>query len=195
MALTRKMLKAMGIEEEKIDQIIEAHTESVEALKQQRDSYKDDAEKVSTLQAEIDSLKKGDFQKKYETEHEAFENFKKDIANQNAKTAKESAVRSYFESKGIKGKSLDIAVRGATKEIEGIELDGEKIKDSKSLDDLVTGVFSGLVSTTQTSGTNTQNPTGVNTSGTYTTRSEIMKIRDSSERQKAIAENPQLFGR
>ena len=38
MSLTRKMLKAMGIEEEKIDQIIEAHSETVDSLKAVRDS-------------------------------------------------------------------------------------------------------------------------------------------------------------
>lgn len=37
MALTRKMLKAMGIEDEKIDQIIEEHAESVNALKAKLD--------------------------------------------------------------------------------------------------------------------------------------------------------------
>lgn len=42
MALTRKMLKAMGIEDEKIDQIIDAHTETVEGLKDQVSSYKAD---------------------------------------------------------------------------------------------------------------------------------------------------------
>ena len=34
MALTRKFLKAMGIEDDKIDQIIDAHTETVTALKE-----------------------------------------------------------------------------------------------------------------------------------------------------------------
>ncbi|MEE8717538.1 MAG: hypothetical protein SOI24_10925 [Coriobacteriales bacterium] len=34
MALTRKMLRAMGIEDEKADEIIEAHAETVDALKQ-----------------------------------------------------------------------------------------------------------------------------------------------------------------
>ena len=53
MSLTRKMLKAMGIEEEKIDQIIEAHTESIDALKEQRDQYKVDAEKLPALQKKI----------------------------------------------------------------------------------------------------------------------------------------------
>lgn len=34
MALTRKMLRAMGIKDEKADEIIEAHSETVDALKQ-----------------------------------------------------------------------------------------------------------------------------------------------------------------
>ena len=61
MSLTRKMLKAMGIEEEKIDQIIEAHSETVDSLKADRDTYKEDAEKLKTVQKELDDLKaKGD---------------------------------------------------------------------------------------------------------------------------------------
>lgn len=44
MALTRKSLKAMGLTDEQVDGVIEAHTETVEALKNQRDTYKADAE-------------------------------------------------------------------------------------------------------------------------------------------------------
>ena len=36
MSLTRKMLKAMGIDEEKVDQIIETHAETVDALNAER---------------------------------------------------------------------------------------------------------------------------------------------------------------
>ena len=44
MALTRKFLSALGIEEDKVDEIIKAHTETVDALKEQRDELKADAE-------------------------------------------------------------------------------------------------------------------------------------------------------
>ena len=54
MALTRKMLKAMGIEEEKIDEIIEAHTEVVDSLKKERDTYKEDADKLTDVQKKLD---------------------------------------------------------------------------------------------------------------------------------------------
>ena len=57
MALTRKMLKAMGIEDEKIDQIIEAHTETVDALKEERDTYKEDASKLTAVQKELETAK------------------------------------------------------------------------------------------------------------------------------------------
>ena len=38
------MLKAMSIEDDKIEQIIEAHTETVDALKQERDKALTEAE-------------------------------------------------------------------------------------------------------------------------------------------------------
>ena len=39
MSLTRKFLSAMGIEEDKIEQIIDAHTDTVNALKEARDGF------------------------------------------------------------------------------------------------------------------------------------------------------------
>ena len=43
MALTRKCLSALGIEAEKIDEIISAHTETVDGLKDEIAKYKGDA--------------------------------------------------------------------------------------------------------------------------------------------------------
>ena len=39
MALSRKFLKSLGLEDEKIESIIEAHTESTEALNNFTDSF------------------------------------------------------------------------------------------------------------------------------------------------------------
>lgn len=67
MALTRRMLTAMGIEAEKIDQIIEAHTESTEALKAKAeeekakaDELREQAAKVPDLEKQIEALKAAD---------------------------------------------------------------------------------------------------------------------------------------
>ena len=48
MGLSRKMLEAMGIENDKIESIIEAHSETVPALKAERDPYKEVAKSVNT---------------------------------------------------------------------------------------------------------------------------------------------------
>ena len=161
MALTRKLLKGMGLTDEQVDTIIEAHTDTVDGLKEQVKTYKADAEKLPNVQKELDDLKAagdGGFKEKFEKEHSDFENFKKTIQEKETKAAKESAAKAFFESKGITGNSLEIAMRGSSAEIAALELDGEKIKDSSTLDALVNGTFKALVSTTTTKGANIPNP-------------------------------------
>ena len=92
------------------------------------------------------------------------------------------------------GKNLEIAMRGSRAEIDGIELDGDKIKDASTLDALVKGDFSGLVATTTTKGANTVNPPANNGTGTGKTREEILAIKDGSVRRAEMAKNPHLFG-
>ena len=161
MSLTRKLLKGMGLTDEQVDTIIEAHTDTVDGLKEQVKTYKADAEKLPNVQKELDDLKAagdGGFKEKFEKEHSDFENFKKTIQEKETKAAKESAAKAFFESKGITGNSLEIAMRGSSAEIAALDLDGEKIKDYSALDALVNGTFKALVSTTTTKGANIPNP-------------------------------------
>ena len=130
----------------------------------------------------------------YKTLEKSFNDYKAEIANKQAKEAKEKAVRSFYESKGITGKNLEIAMRGSRAEIDGIELDGDKIKDASALDALVKGDFSGLVATTTTKGANTATPPANNGGKTGKTKEEIMAIRDPAVRQAEIAKNPEAFG-
>lgn len=161
MALTRKLLKGMGLTDEQVDTIIEAHTDTVEGLKADISKYKTDAEKLPNVQKELDDLKAagdGGYKEKYENEHTAFEAFKTGIAEKETKAAKERAVRAYFESKNITGANLDLAMRGCGEEMAALEMDGDKLKDTKSLDALIEGTYKGLVSTTQMRGANPANP-------------------------------------
>ena len=170
MALTRKSLKAMGLTDEQVDSIIEMHSETVDGLKEQVKTYKADAEKLPNVQKELDDLKAagdGGFKEKFEKEHSDFENFKKTIQEKETKAAKESAAKAFFESKGITGNSLEIAMRGSSAEIAALELDGEKIKDSSALDALVNGTFKALVSTTTTKGADISNPPITTTNKAY----------------------------
>ena len=195
MALTRKLLKGMGLTDEQVDTIIEAHTDTVDGLKADIGKYKADAEKLPDVQKQLDDLRAagdGDYKEKYEKEHSAFETFKSDITAKESKAAKEKAVRAYFESKNITGANLDLAMRGCGEEMAALELDGDKIKDTKSLDALVEGAYKGLVSTTQTKGANPANPPA-NAGGSTMTKDQIMEIKDRAERRAAIAANLNLF--
>ena len=193
MALTRKLLKGMGLTDEQVDTIIEAHTDTVDGLKADVTRYKADAEKLLGVQKQLDDLKAagdGGYKEKYEKEHSAFEAFKTDITAKESKAAKEKAVRAYFESKNITGANLDLAMRGCGEEMSVLELDGEKIKDTKSLDALVDGTYKSLVSKPAV---RLDMGARLNEGGKPMTKDEIMKITDRTERRAAIAANMDLF--
>lgn len=193
MALTRKLLKGMGLTDEQVDTIIEAHTDTVDGLKADVTRYKADAEKLPGVQKQLDDLKAagdGGYKEKYEKEHSAFEAFKTDITAKESKAAKERAVRAYFESKNITGANLDLAMRGCGEEMSALELDGEKIKDTKSLDALVDGTYKILVSKPAV---RLDMGARLNEGGKTMTKDEIMKITDRTERRAAIAANMDLF--
>lgn len=179
--------------EEVENRLVALHLGVVDPLKDDLTKYKADAEKLPSVQKELDDLKAagdGGYKEKYEKEHSAFETYKSDVTAKESKAAKEKAVRAYFESKNITGMNLDLAMRGCGEEMAALELDGEKIKDTKSLDALVDGTYKGLVSK-QT----VRIDTGARFkgSGKPMTKDEIMQITDRAERRAAIAANMDLF--
>lgn len=197
MALTRKLLKGMGLTDEQVDTIIEAHTDTVDGLKADLNKYKGDAEKLPDVQKELDDLKaKGDdgWKDKHDKVKKDFDDYKAEITNKETRAAKEKAVRAYLGSKNIEGANLNLAMRSCSGEIDAVELDGDKIKDTKAFDDLVKGDFSGLVTSTTVQGARTSTPpanTGV--VGTGKTRAEIEAIKDGVARRAEMAKNLHLF--
>ena len=193
MALTRKLLKGMGLTDEQVDTIIEAHTDTVDGLKADVSRYKADAEILPSVQKQLDDLKAagdGGYKEKYEKEHSDFEAYKSGVTAKESKAAKEKAVRAYFESKNITGANLDLAMRGCGEEMAALELDGEKIKDTKALDALVDGTYKGLVAKASV---RVDMGGRLNDGRKPMTKDEIMKITDRAERRAAIAANMDLF--
>lgn len=196
MALTRKMLKAMGIEEEKIEQIIEAHAETVDGLKSDVQKYREAAEKLPGVEKELETLKTsgGDWKDKYEKEHTAFESYKADVSAKEAGAAKEAAYRALLAEAGVDPKRIDTVIRAEKAGFADLKI-GADGKFEKS-DELVKGIktnWADFIQVTTTTGVPTATPPA-NTGGNKpTTKEEIMKIKDSSERQAAIAANIELF--
>ena len=196
MSLTRKMLKAMGIEEEKIDQIIEAHSETVDSLKADRDSYKEDAEKLKDVQKELDDLKaKGDDggKEKQDALKAEFEQYKNDVQAKETKAAKEAAYRAILKDANLSEKGIEKAIKYA--EWDKIELDENgKLKGANDHIKAVREEWAEYVTTTTTTGAKTSTPPANNGGKTGKTKEEIMAIRDPAVRQAEIAKNPEAFG-
>ena len=196
MSLTRKMLKAMNIEEEKIDQIIEAHTETVEGFKDKLNDYKEKAEKYDGVKKELDEIKEGgdDWQKKYEKEHSDFEAYKNDVTAKETKRTKEHAVREFYKGVGVSEKRLDAVLKVTN--LDDFELDKDgKIKDADKHTETVKTEWADFIETTSTQGANTATPP-TNNGGTKMTKADIYKKDDkgryvlsTEERQKALVEN------
>lgn len=192
MALTRKLLKGMGLTDEQVDTIIEAHSDTVDALKADVSKYKADAEKLPSVQKELDDLKAagdGGWKEKHDAVQKEFSDYKTGIEARESRTAKENAAKAYFASKNIS--NINLAMRSSSAEIEKLELDGEKIKDTAALDALVAGDLASLVEKPGLQITMGGKLTGRSET---MTKEDIIAIKDGAARRKAIAENPELFG-
>ena len=200
MALSRKFLTALGIEAEKIDEIINAHSETVEALKEERDSYKAKAEQSDKLQKDLDSAKKqiedlnkdDAYKVKYEALKEDFEQYKSEQAQKEIHTKKETVYRNLLQEVGISDKRINAVLK--VSDVDAIELDDEgNAVGADVLKQSIGEEWADFIVTTETVGAKTATPPTGN-GKVYKSKDEIMAIRDTKERQQAIADNHDLFG-
>ena len=162
MALTRKFLRALGIEDDKVEEIIGAHLQTVNPLKDERDNLKEQADKAAELQKQVDELTKQgsnseDLAKKYEDEHAAFEAYKAEVEKGKAETVKKSAYRKLLEASGIDPKRIDAVMR--VSDVSAIEIgeDGN-IVDADKLTEQIKTDWSDFVVSTGTVGQRVDTP-------------------------------------
>lgn len=192
--LTRSFLKGMQLNEEQISAIIEEHSETVNSLKAQRDSYKEAADELEQVKTELNDLKAhgdGGWQKKYEDEHAAFEQFKADQTKESQRQAKATAYRSVLKDAGVSDKAIDSVINATN--FDGIEMDDNgKLKDVEGLSNKIKEKWSGFIVKEEKHGADIEHPPKTE-SGASMTKEEIMAIKDRTERRKAIAEHPEVF--
>ena len=199
MALTRKFLSALGIDAEKVDEIIMAHTEVTDALKEERDKYKADAEQLPEVKKELETLKaraegEDPYKEKYEKLKKEHEDYKKDVETKATTAKKESAYRSILKEIGIPDKRIDTVIKASRDGVEKLEFDEEgKVKDGDKVKESLKTEWADFIPTKETKGVNTATPPS-NSGKTTMTREQIRAIEDPVARQKAMAENPTLFG-
>lgn len=174
--LTRSMLKGMGLTEEQISAIIDAHKDTVDALKEQRDAYKADAEKLPTVQKELDNIRNGkDWEAEYNKEHEAFETYKKDVAGKETLTAVKGAFRKLLLEKKIDAADADLIMAGT--DYSGMKLDGNGgLADADSIGKNIEEKYARYIPTVDSKGTPPANPPKNDGSGDYA--AEIRALTD-----------------
>lgn len=164
MALTRRSLKAMGIEDEKIDEIISAHAETVDALKEQRDNYKAQADELAKVQQKLDEANKtikangsDAWKVKYDAIKEEYDNYKSDISAKETTRAKQAAYREVLKAAGVSDRRIDSIVR--VSDIDSVELDDSgKIKEADKLTESIKNEWADFIVSTNTKGADTATP-------------------------------------
>lgn len=193
MALTRKHLKSMGLTEEQVDAIIDLHLEVKNDLEEQIKTYKADAQKLPTVQKELDDLKKGDgedWKAKYDAEKAAHDKTKNDHAAKETAAKVKSAYRAMLKEAGVADKYLDTVIKATDMSSMKLDKDG-KLEGAGDLAKSAKNEWADFIQTTTTKGANVPNPPG-NTSGKMS-KEDIAKIKDPTERRAAIMANSELF--
>ena len=177
---------------EKAQQIMDGHITVTDGLKEERDRYKADAEKAADLQKQLDDQANGeDWEKKYTDEHKAFEDFKKQTASDAEAARIRTAYRKLLAGEGISEKRLDSILK--VTDLTKLKLDKDgNFEDEEGLKKAINDEWGDFKTTVTQRGADVEKP--IQTGKATKTKEEIMAIKDTAERQKAIAENHEVFG-
>jgi len=197
MALTHKFLKALGIETEQADLILAEHSNTLADIKKDKDEaveqankYKEDAEKLKSVQTELDKYKDAD--KNYKELKAEYEKYKGEQTAKETKANKTKAFKQLLADMKVSEKWRDRVVKGT--DLDSIELDEKgEIKDVEALKKSISDEWGDCIESTGAAGARTETPPK-NTGGAKMTKEDIFKIEDATERQAAIKENHELFG-
>ena len=205
MALSRKYLQGMGLNEEQINAIIEANEETITGLKAEIEKHQKTSESseksLAKVQKELDEMKKeaeegaskNPYKVKYEAIKEEFDKYKADEEAKATHASKEDAFKALLKECGVSEKRIASVLR--VSEVDGIEFDENgKVKDAEALKKSIKEEWADFIPTDLgTQGARTSTPPA-NTGGLTMTKEQIRNISDPVARQKAMAENASLFG-
>lgn len=173
MALTRKFLSALGIDDAKADEIIENHTATVNSIKAELESNKADAEKLSkteeqlkkvqkeldTLKAEAESKDEDEYKTKYNDLKKEYDDYKKSVKDKEIKESKTAAYKKLLKESNISEKRIDAILKLSGDEINGIEFDKDgSVKDKESIVKGISENWADFIQSTETRGADTAKP-------------------------------------
>lgn len=192
MALSRKFLAAKGLEADVIEDIIQAHTETVNGLKDRIDEaekYKADADKLKEVQKELDELKaeaEKNKDKDYDKLKKEFDEYKSDIENKQVRSKKEEAYKEILKDAGIPEKHFAKILKYS--DVDNVELDADgKITTAKDILESIKEEWGDHIEKSGKKGADVTKPPKT-TGGSALTKEQIMEIKDTTERQAKLKE-------
>lgn len=149
------MLKAMGIEDEKIEQIIEEHVESIDGLKAERDRYKSGAEEAESLRKQLEEAKAagegaGEYEEKYKAKCKELDDYKAEVAGEKAAAEKRSLYRELLKSAGVDPKRIDTVLK--VSDLEGVTVKDGAIEGADKLTEGIKADWADFIATTTVKG-------------------------------------------
>lgn len=159
--------------------------------------YNDKLDEIETLKAdkqaaEDNATTAGKWKDKYDALKTQFDTFKNEQAAKDNLAKLHTAYRDLLKESGIDSKRYDVIIRAT--DFKNMKLgDDGKLENADSLKKDIGENWADFKVTTTTKGAAVENPPA-NNGPAKRTKDEIMSIKDTSERQRAIAENHELFG-
>ena len=220
MAMPRSFLEELGIEEDKIAKIVQANADSLEYVTSERDKLRGQLEdlqkqishnkatndKVAALEAEIATLKAAadkagtvDYEQKYndlkaqsDSLQAEYDQFKADVEAKETTAKKREAYKGLLKEAGVSDRRMDAVLKVA--DIDKIEFNKDgSVRESDKLVESIKTEWSDFIEHEGTQGAETITPP-TNNGGAAQTKEQIMAIKDTAERQKAMIENHEVFG-
>lgn len=169
MALTKKMLKAMGLTDDQIEQIFDGHEES---LNVQRETISDIKNKLEKAEAETERLKNvekdllkanakieeaEETAKKLKSLRDEYDSYKAEVVKKAAKESKGKAYRKLLSAAGIPEKRHDSIVK--LTDLDAVEMDESgNITNAKDLSKNIAEEWADFIVTKSEQGSSVPTP-------------------------------------
>ena len=168
MAFTIKQIKkilsdnGMSVEnlESAASEICGKHTADMDALKEERDGYKADAEKLADVQAELEAVKaqsNDGYKEKYEHERDEHKKFREKVEKERDRAEKKAQYTEILKDAGISANRIEKVLKYTN--LDKMELDDDgKLADRKTLIKEVKAEWPEYIEKESTKGADTPTP-------------------------------------
>lgn len=188
MALTRKFLKALGIDDDKADEIIQAHTETTDGLKNAAAELKDKLDESERRLKEKPAKGGGESKPEGGGEggdaavaklQEEFDAYKANVEAEKAEREKRGLYRGLIEKAGVDAKRIDSVLK--VSDLSGVAVKDGAIEDADKLVESIKSDWADFIPVVTTEGANVAKPPTQGGGGLTKEQFAKMSLRERNE--------------